>query len=56
MKKRTKKLLGSIFRYLSATVTTAVLFYVLLALLFSTEEEKKRGPFGGRPDGCGCHQ
>ena len=41
MKKRTKKLLGSIFRYLSATVTTAVLFYVLLALLFSTEEEKK---------------
>ena len=41
MNKRTKKLLGSIFRYLAATVTVAVGFYVLLALLFSTEEEKK---------------
>ena len=41
MNKRTKKLLGSIFRYLAATVTVAVGFYVLLTLLFSTEEEKK---------------
>ena len=41
MNKRTKKLLGSIFRYLAATVTVAVGFYVLLALFFSTEEEKK---------------
>ena len=41
MNKRTKKLLGSIFRYLAATVTVAVEFYVLLALFFSTEEEKK---------------
>ena len=41
MNKRTKKLLGSIFRYLAATVTVAVGFYVLLALFFSTEEEKR---------------
>jgi murein DD-endopeptidase MepM/ murein hydrolase activator NlpD len=41
MNKHTKKLLGSIFRYLAATVTVAVGFYVLLALFFSTEEEKK---------------
>lgn len=41
MNKRTKKLLGGIFRYLAATVTVAVGFYVLLALFFSTEEEKR---------------
>ena len=41
MNKRTKKLLGSIFRYLAVTVTVAVGFYVLLALFFSTEEEKR---------------
>ena len=38
---RTRKMLGGILRYLSATVTVAVLFYVVLALFFSTEEEKK---------------
>ncbi len=38
---RTRKMLGGILRYLSATVTISVLFYVLLALFFSTEEEKR---------------
>ena len=44
MKMRTSKsrrMLGRILRYLSATVTVAILFYALLALFFSTEEEKK---------------
>jgi murein DD-endopeptidase MepM/ murein hydrolase activator NlpD len=34
-------MLGGILRYLSATVTISVVFYVLLALFFSTEEEKR---------------
>ena len=38
---KTRKMLGGILRYLSATVTISVLFYVLLALFFSTEEEKR---------------
>ena len=38
---KTRKMLGGILRYLSATVTMSVVFYILLALLFSTEEEKR---------------
>ena len=41
MKKGTKKRLGRLFRYLSATVTVAVGLYALLALFFSTEQEKR---------------
>ncbi|MBQ3765939.1 MAG: M23 family metallopeptidase [Bacteroidales bacterium] len=38
---KTRQMLGGILRYLSATVTISVVFYVLLALFFSTEEEKR---------------
>ena len=33
--------IGKALRYLAATVTTAIGFYVLFSLLFSTEEEKR---------------
>ena len=38
---KTRQMLGGILRYLSATVTISVVFYLLLALFFSTEEEKR---------------
>ena len=38
---KTRRMLGGILRYLSATVTISVVFYLLLALFFSTEEEKR---------------
>ena len=38
---KTRQILGGILRYLSATVTISVVFYLLLALFFSTEEEKR---------------
>ena len=37
----TRRRIGKALRYLAATVTTAIGFYVLFALLFSTEEEKR---------------
>lgn len=36
-----RRRLGKALRYLAATVTTAIGFYALFALLFSTEEEKR---------------
>ena len=36
-----RRKVGKALRYLAATVTTAILFYVLFALLFSTEEERQ---------------
>ena len=38
---KTRQMLGGILRYLSVTVTISVVFYLLLALFFSTEEEKR---------------
>ena len=38
---RTRKILGGILRYFAATLTMSFLFYGLLALFFSTEEEKR---------------
>ena len=37
----TRRRIGKALRYLAATVTTAIGFYVLFALFFSTEEEKR---------------
>ncbi len=37
----TRRRIGKALRYLAATVTTAIGFYVLFSLLFSTEEEKR---------------
>ncbi len=37
----TRRRLGKALRYLAATVTTAIGFYVLFSLLFSTEEERR---------------
>jgi len=37
----TRRRIGKALRYLAATVTTAIGFYVLFALLFSTEEEQR---------------
>ena len=37
----TRRRIGKALRYLAATVTAAVGFYVLFSLLFSTEEEKR---------------
>ena len=37
----TRRRIGKALRYLAATVTTAIGFYVLFSLLFSTEEERK---------------
>ena len=37
----TRRRIGKALRFLAATVTTAIGFYVLFALLFSTEEEKR---------------
>ena len=36
-----RRKVGKALRFLAATVTTAILFYVLFALLFSTEEERQ---------------
>ena len=36
-----RRRIGKALRYLAATVTTAIGFYVLFSLLFSTEEEKR---------------
>ena len=36
-----RRRIGKALRYLAATVTTAILLYVLFSLLFSTEEEKR---------------
>ena len=36
-----RRRIGKALRYLAATVTTAMLLYVLFSLLFSTEEEKR---------------
>ena len=36
-----RRRVGKALRYLAATVTTAIGFYVLFSLLFSTEEEKR---------------
>ena len=38
---RIRRRVGKALRYLAATVTTAIVFYVLFSLLFSTEEEKR---------------
>lgn len=38
---KTRKMLGGILRYLAVSVTISVLLYVLLALFFSTGEEKR---------------
>ncbi len=38
---RIRKRIGKALRYLAATVTTAIGFYVLFSLFFSTEEEKR---------------
>ena len=35
------KILGSIVRYLVATVSLSVVLYILFALIFSTEEERR---------------
>ena len=37
----TRRRIGKALRYLAATVTTAIGFYVLFSLFFSTEEEKR---------------
>ena len=37
----TRRRIGKALRYLAATVTTAIGFYALFALLFSTEEERR---------------
>ena len=37
----TRRRIGKALRYLAATVTTAIGFYVLFSLLFSTEEERR---------------
>lgn len=37
----TRRKLGRLFRYASAAVTVSVLLYVVMALFFSTEEEKR---------------
>ena len=37
----TRRRIGKVLRYLAAVVTTAIGFYVLFSLLFSTEEEKR---------------
>ena len=37
----TRRRIGKALRFLAATVTTAIGFYVLFSLLFSTEEEKR---------------
>ena len=39
--KSVRRRVGKALRYLAATVTTAIGFYVLFSLLFSTEEEKR---------------
>ena len=39
--KSIRRRVGKALRYLAATVTTAIGFYVLFSLLFSTEEEKR---------------
>ena len=39
--KATRRRIGKALRYVAATVTTAIGLYVLFALLFSTEEEKR---------------
>ena len=41
MKKSTQKRIGKVLRYLAAVVTTAIGFYVLFALFFSTGEERR---------------
>ena len=38
---KTKKILMAIFRYTVASVSTAIVFYILFALIFSTEEERR---------------
>ena len=38
---RIRKRVGKVLRYIAAIVTTAIGFYVLFSLLFSTEEEKR---------------
>lgn len=38
---KARRILGGILRYLAATVTTSILLYTLLALFFSTGEERK---------------
>ena len=37
----TRRRIGKALRYLAATVTAAIGFYVLFSLLFSTEEERR---------------
>lgn len=36
-----KKIIGSVLRFLVASVSTAIIIYILVALLFSTDEEKR---------------
>ena len=36
-----KKIIGSALRFLVASVSTAIIIYILVALLFSTDEEKR---------------
>ena len=38
---KAKQILMSVFRYLVASISAAIAFYVLFALIFSTEEEKR---------------
>ena len=41
MMSKARRIFGVVFRYLVATVSLSIVFYILFALLFSTEEERR---------------